>query len=72
MTQNKYILKKPQIGKNPKFETYLIEEAKLFEKLQHVSGLIKYHGLTHETVTNSDNCPSMVLEYCQYGSLQQL
>ena len=55
--------------KNPKFEQYLLEEALLFQKLVDIDGLIKFYGVTHENITEAGGGPSMILEYCQYGSL---
>jgi hypothetical protein len=69
-TDNKYILKKAQVKKNPKFEQYLMEEAHLFQKLADVEGLIGYHGITSEIIPGAEPGASMILEYSQYGSLQ--
>jgi len=57
------------VKKNPKFEAYLLEEANLIKKLAEVQGIIGFHGILTENLTNTEEGPSMVLEYCQYGSL---
>ncbi|CDW85075.1 protein kinase domain containing protein [Stylonychia lemnae] len=61
---------------NNRTSQQILEEKLVFEDLAGIEGIIKYFGMVNQSQNSDDRkaatVPSLYLEYCQYGSLQQL